>query len=401
MSASWLSMLGIRFLLSFFYALMFCAFGAVHANALDVDAVRIGEHDGQWRIVLDLDSAPDFNAFVLETPNRLVVDLPTFVWKAPSSIVQSKNTIITTVRHGNLDADTSRIVFDLKNKVNIIKSFSLQASLEKSNRVVIDVAVADSDLSVPVQAESSMRQPVMPPKPAPPAPPVQSIARKKIIVVDPGHGGKDPGASNGRTYEKHIVLGIGHQLKKALEATGRYKVYMTRSDDRFIKLYDRVKFARRHKADLFISVHADSIKKRSVRGASIYTLSERASDAQTAKLAARENKADLIDGIDLTHEDKDVAGILLDLVQRDTMNQSNYFAETVVGKFKNSGIRILDNPHRSAGFAVLKAPDIPSILIEAGFVSNSSDARLLTQRSYQKKVALSIAGAVDGYLKKN
>ncbi|HCQ70866.1 MAG TPA: N-acetylmuramoyl-L-alanine amidase, partial [Rhodospirillaceae bacterium] len=121
-------------------------------------------------------------------------------------------------------------------------------------------------------------------------------------------------------------------------------------------------------------------------------------DAQTAKLAARENRADLISGIDLTHEDKDVAGILLDLVQRDTMNQSNFFAEKLVASFKRDGIRILDNPHRSAGFAVLKAPDIPSILIEAGFVSNRHDAKLLTQSSYQKKVAKTIAQGVDAYL---
>ena len=166
----------------------------------------------------------------------------------------------------------------------------------------------------------------------------------------------------------------------------------------FIKLRDRVIFARRHEADLFISIHADSIRNPKIRGASIYTLSEKASDAQTARLAARENKADLIAGVDLQHEDADVANILIDLVKRDTMNQSKFFAESLVKTFQSSGIRTLENPHRYAGFAVLKAPEIPSVLIEAGFLSNRKDARLLDQKEYRSKIAKTIASGVDHYI---
>ena len=357
------------------------------ALALEVNGVRVGQHTDKTRIVIDVDAPANFKTFTLENPSRLVIDMPKFDWQANNTIQQEKKSLVASVRHGNLDSDTSRIVFDMKDNVNIIKSFSLEGGAKKSNRIVIDVRAAGAEEI----AENKTPAPV---KPAPVRP-----QQKRIIVIDPGHGGKDPGAVRGKIYEKNVVLQISKKLKAKLEASGEYKVYLTRSDDRFIKLYERVKYARAKKADLFISMHADSLpKKSSIRGASIYTLSETASDAQTARLAARENKADLISGIDLTHEDKDVANILLDLVQRDTLNQANFFAESLVKAFKNSNIRTLENPHRSAGFAVLKAPDIPSILVEAGFLSNRHDAKLLTQKDHQLKIANTIAKGVEQYL---
>jgi N-acetylmuramoyl-L-alanine amidase len=182
-----------------------------------------------------------------------------------------------------------------------------------------------------------------------------------------------------------------------LENTGRYRVSLTRDKDIFIKLRDRVTIAREKQADLFISFHADSIEKGGVSGVSIYTLSEKASDAQSAKLAAQENRADLIAGIDLTVEDEDVANILVDLAMRDTMNQSNFFANKLVQNFKADSVKLLDSPHRSAGFAVLKAPDIPSVLIEAGFMSNKKEVEMLSSPSHRKKIAGSVRDAIEAY----
>lgn len=235
-----------------------------------------------------------------------------------------------------------------------------------------------------------------------PTPPATSRKTPKpVIVIDPGHGGQDPGAIGaGGRREKDITLATSLELSRQLEATGRYRVHLTRSTDKFIKLQDRVAIGRKHGADLFISLHADSIDKPTVRGASIYTLSNKASDAQTAKLAARENQADLIAGVDLSHEDKEVANILIDLAMRDTMNQSKFFANTVVSHVQRNDIRLLEQPHRFAGFAVLKAPDVPSVLIEIGFMSNKSEVDQLSSPAYRQKIARSIASGIDAYFAK-
>jgi N-acetylmuramoyl-L-alanine amidase len=194
-----------------------------------------------------------------------------------------------------------------------------------------------------------------------------------------------------------VVLALAKELKKQLEASGQYRVKLSRENDHFIKLTDRVKFAREHSGDLFISLHADSMPDKNVSGASVYTLSEKASDAQTARLAARENKADLIAGIDLNVEDKDVANILVDLAMRDTMNQSKFFANTLVQNLKSSNVRVLENTHRYAGFAVLKAPDIPSVLIEAGFMSNKKEADMLNSHAHRKNLAAALKQGIDRY----
>lgn len=234
--------------------------------------------------------------------------------------------------------------------------------------------------------------------PMKPRPPGQF--RKRIIVIDPGHGGVDPGAIGvSGIYEKHITLAAARDLKKFLEATGRFTVHLTRDRDVFIRLRGRIERARERKADLFISLHADTIRNRKVRGLSLYTLSERASDKEAAELAERENKADLIAGIDLSHESAEVTNILIDLAQRETMNQSAKLAALLVGELKQR-VRTLRNPHRFAGFAVLKAPDIPSVLIELGFLSNKDDERALRSKSHRRKLAQSIAGAVDKYFSK-
>lgn len=245
--------------------------------------------------------------------------------------------------------------------------------------------------------------PVPPRKPAnsAPAPAIASSGKKPLIVIDPGHGGVDPGAlgANG-VYEKQVTLTIAKALKEALEDTGRYRVLLTREKDTYLKLYKRVEFARKNGADLFVSLHADSIGKSNVRGASVYTLSEKASDEQTALLADRENRADLIAGMDLDTDDEQIATILVDLTMRDTMNQSKFFASKLVGQMDSGNVRMLENPHRYAGFAVLKAPDIPSVLVEMGFMSNPREAEQLTQPEYRRTLARALVKGIDAYFTK-
>jgi N-acetylmuramoyl-L-alanine amidase len=240
-------------------------------------------------------------------------------------------------------------------------------------------------------------KPLTPPKALPLPPP----AEKPLIIIDAGHGGQDPGArgANG-TYEKTIVLAVAHELRKQLEDSGKYKVKMTRETDVFIPLRGRVNFARKHNGDLFISLHADSIQNSQVTGASVYTLSDKASDKETQKLADRENKSDLIAGVDLSTQEDDVADILIDLAARDTMNQSKFLANTVVSSLQNNGIRTLSTAHRSAGFAVLKAMDIPSILVEMGYLTNRSEVERLSSPQHRRKIAATLKSSIDTYFQK-
>tara|TARA_R110000787_G_scaffold23762_3_gene67705 strand:- start:117371 stop:118795 length:1425 start_codon:yes stop_codon:yes gene_type:complete len=231
----------------------------------------------------------------------------------------------------------------------------------------------------------------------PAKPPVPGAVKKRVIIIDPGHGGVDPGAIGlSGIYEKHITLAAARELKAHLERTGRFTVHLTRDRDIFIRLRGRIERARAKNADMFISLHADTIRSKSVRGLSVYTLSENASDKEAAALAERENKADLIAGIDLTHESAEVTNILIDLAQRETMNQSARLAAVLVDEL-GERVKVLRNPHRFAGFAVLKAPDIPSVLIELGFLSNKDDERALRSKHHRKRVAQSIVAAVDQY----
>jgi len=221
--------------------------------------------------------------------------------------------------------------------------------------------------------------------------------RVPIIVIDPGHGGIDPGCIGySGTYEKNISFATAREIAHLLESTKRYKVVLTRDDDEFIALHERVERARAAAGDLFISVHADAIPDRSVRGASVFTLSEKASDAAAAELAQRENKADMVAGIDLGGKSREVSDILIDLARRQTNNMSIGLARQLVSKL-GTEVAMLENSHRSAGFAVLKAPDIPSALVELGCLSNREEDKLLRAAAYRHKLAIGIAQSVDAY----
>jgi N-acetylmuramoyl-L-alanine amidase len=425
------------------------------AQAVDVDNIRFGKpYPASFRIVTELAADSDFDAFFLDDPKRLVLDIPGAAFKTDAFKPENRAPV-SAFRFGTPEEGTGRIVFELKKRLTIKQAFFLPGKDGLPARIVVDVIDASPAVfaenigavwqrrktegntafilrASPPAADAGMEKAMAPRPQATPAtplaePPPESIAeiiadnpppeehaeiaiialpsrkpviRRYTIVIDPGHGGKDPGAVNGKIYEKHITLSLARQIKITLESTGRYQVHLTRNRDVFVPLRERVSIARKAGAELFISIHADKIGRRDVRGSSLYTLSRQASDKETAKLAENANFSERIAGIDLSQQDKDIANILIDLAMRDTMNHSNVLAETLLKGFRKSKIRLLGRPHRSAGFAVLTAPDTPSVLLEAGFVSNRGEAILLSSAAHQQKIATAILDGVDSYFQK-
>ncbi|GBD44322.1 N-acetylmuramoyl-L-alanine amidase AmiA [bacterium HR40] len=261
--------------------------------------------------------------------------------------------------------------------------------------------VASPGSPSPALPEASRAQPApaapTPPLAQPSKPGIAAVARRPVIVLDPGHGGIDPGTIgvNG-AMEKDITLAMARALERALEAKNRYDVHLTREDDRFVALRERVAIARRFGADLFLSLHADSLHDGEVRGASIYTVSEQASDAEADRLARKENRADVLAGVDLSVQDDVVAGILIDLARRDTNNKSITFAETLITEIDGVA-ELLKRTRRYAGFVVLKSPDTPSVLLELGYLSNRRDAERLSDARYRERLAAAVARAIDRY----
>jgi len=246
-------------------------------------------------------------------------------------------------------------------------------------------AATGAAAGAPGQTSSAAKQPETEPK-----------RGKPLIIIDPGHGGIDPGAVGENMTEKELTLAVAKALKKELEATGKFRVSLTRSKDVYIPLRERFGLAREKGADLFISLHADSHNDSLTRGASVYTLSEKASDAEAEALAAKENKSDIIAGVDLSKQNSVVTDILIDLAQRDTKNMSTRFASLLVKELKRETM-LLGNTHRFAGFAVLKAPDVPSVLVEMGYISSSKDEALLSSSKHQKRLARAIRDAIVDY----
>lgn len=322
---------------------------------------------------------------MLDSPNRLVIDLKNATVSGSPKV--AKNRLISDFRVGNKpDIKGKRLVFDINNNVNIKKKFTIEPQAGQKNwRLVIDLS--SQGLSDP-SPKSNLKNAYS-----------GAVKRKKIVVLDPGHGGKDPGAigRSYRTYEKNITLSMGKELKKQLEAKG-FKVYMTRSTDIFIPLRKRVAIARSYHADLFISIHADSAANRSARGLSVYTLSETASDKEAAALAERENKADIIDGMDFSDNSPEINDVLISLSQNDSRNKSSKFAGYVVNEMRQK-VKLVSNAHKFAGFAVLKAPDIPSVLIELGYLSNYTEEKSLRQPAYRRKLGEAITKSVVRYFK--
>jgi N-acetylmuramoyl-L-alanine amidase len=366
-------------------------------SAPEATDVRLGGDARQTRFVVDMTRKVDIAAFTLADPYRVVIDLPQIVFKLPAHAGEHGRGLVKAFRYGLIMQGGSRIVLDVSGPVRVEKAFTLAAVDGQPARLVLDLAATDRqsflhDMEVSAGAlphhhtrQSISAQPSTDPRP--------------LVVIDPGHGGIDSGTKglDGQN-EKDVVLAFGLKLRAALEKSGKYRVAMTRSDDTFIPLTERVRIARQLKAALFISIHADSVPRSEgqAAGASVYTLSEHASDAEAAHLAETENKSDIIAGVDLSAEPDDVANILIDLAQRETKTFSVQFARTLIGDIKPVAPLHL-RPVKAAGFIVLKAPDVPSVLVELGYMSTRRDLKNLTSPEWQQRTALAIAHAVDDF----
>ena len=360
---------------------------------------RLGGDDTRTRFVLDLTQKVDVSAFTLPDPYRVVVDLPQVIFQLPPKIGETGRGLVKAFRFGLVMPGGSRVVMDATAPVRVDQAFVIDPVEGQPARLVLDLVAIDRDTFMRnIALENRGKR-----QPAPP--PVRRDAKDRdsdprpLIVLDPGHGGIDSGtiAPTGDT-EKTIVLEFAHELRQKLEKAGKYRVMMTRSDDRFVPLADRVQLARAHQAALFLSIHADALAHRDseARGASIYTLSETASDAEAGRLADAENRADIIAGVDLSAEPDDVADILIDLAQRETKAFSANFAHALVKELKLSS-RLHKHPLKSAGFRVLKAPDVPSALIELGYVSSSQDLKYLLSENWRAHATDSIVQAITTY----
>ena len=354
--------------------------------------IRIGTHDGYTRLVFEMSGDTAYQIYTLKSPYQVVIDFPKMDWNRK---ISKPAGLITHIALQSISQDKSRFVIDVRGSVKILKHFMISQSSQYPARLVVDIQPMmtvqrqEKLETQEILSDNFYLYSVLFPQPRP-------KMLKKIIIIDPGHGGNDSGALGSRTREKHVVFSFSKALAKKLNETGRYQVYLTRNKDIYISLKERVQMARRKKADLFISIHADAIKKKNIRGFSIYTLSEKASDKEAAALAARENKSDIIAGVDFVDQSKEVTDILIDLAQRETKNMSVKFARYVVNTVKGK-IKTLENPHRFAGFRVLKAPDIPSILIELGFITNRQDEKYLRSPTWQRKLSTYIVVAIDTF----
>jgi N-acetylmuramoyl-L-alanine amidase len=371
----------------------------IAATRIAVTDARIGKNGDHTRLVLNVSEKVDFEVFTLADPYRIVLDLPEVAWRLAGDGQTASGGAIRGYRYGLFRAGRSRMVIDLAGPVAIANKFLLPPEGERRFRLVLDLAPTDRTtyLATAGWPKDLQSTPETEPEVA-----IDDGGRrpnaKPIIVIDPGHGGVDPGTTGySGSYEKDAVLALGKQLRDALARTGRYDVVMTRDTDIFLSLRARVAVARRAKADLFISLHCDSSpNSSSVRGASVYTLSERASDREADALARAENQSDIIAGVDLTNEPDIVTSILIDLAQRETKNNSARFAQLLLPELSRSG-RIVEQTHKFAGFVVLKAPDVPSVLIETGYLSNKEDEEALSDARWRSEMASGIARGVDRY----
>lgn len=392
--------ISLRFIFSVMIIIVFTA-SELFAAPPSVTAARIGGDDNKTRFVLEINGSPSFRTFSLSNPNRIVIDLDEVSWNIGPGGATGRG-LINNYRYGLYTPGTSRIVLDLKSPVKIATSFVIKGESGNPDRLVFDFekitqTAFNQSLSRPAAARSSAVSTSR-------TPAINPSSNKKIIVLDPGHGGHDPGNLGGVKVngisEKNVTLSASRNIKRILEASGRYKVIMTRDRDIFLKLRDRSRVAHQNNADLFISIHADAFRSSSVRGATIYTLTERASDREAAALAARENKADVIAGVDLGDESDIVSTILIDLVKQETMNLSNRYASDLSDELRKE-IVVRSRSMRSANFAVLKGIDVPSILLEMGYLTNPIDAKLLMQKETQDKIGRAILKAADNYFAEN
>jgi N-acetylmuramoyl-L-alanine amidase len=357
-------------------------------------AVAVETDGAKTRFKVTLSKAVTAQVSLMERPDRVIIDLPEVAFHLPQEAGRSKEGLIASYRYGLFAPGRSRVVMELTQPAVVSGMTTAPDATGAATILTIELSRAEREEFRKVAVENAAAT-----KEASARPVVQETKdARPVIMIDPGHGGIDPGAAgSGNVIEKELVLSFAQRLKKKLEEGGRYKVLMTRDQDVFVSLGDRVRAARAAQADLFISVHADSISGgQEVRGLTIYTGSERASDADSARLADRENKADAVAGIESGDMPDDVSDILMELTLRETRGFSHNFASRLVGEF-DSVARLNKNPHRQARFQVLRAHDVPSVLVELGYLSSQKDLDLLMSEEWRAKMVSAMSVAVDRF----
>ena len=393
--------------LSFFFFLLLCNLPAFAAD--DIVATRIWPSPEYTRITVESATLLQYEQMILQNPERIVVDLKNiYLGKALEDLtsqVKEEDPSIQSIRVGQFNPKVSRVVIDLKGTAKV-KVFSLDPIEPYKHRLVIDVYPENYDAlaSLLKQLEDETYQAsdeVITKDEVKPEPGINKQPKPEpiIVAIDAGHGGEDPGARGKRgTKEKVVVLKIAKKLKALIDAEKNMKAVLIRDGDYFVPLATRVKKARAAKADIFVSIHADAFKKRSVSGSGVYALSDRGASSAFAKfLANQENEADLIGGVSIDDKDPILAKTLLDLSQSATINDSLRLGKQVLLEIKK-----VNNLHKKyveqAGFAVLKAPDIPSILVETAFISNPEEEKNLRSTAFQNKLAKSILLGIKNYI---
>jgi N-acetylmuramoyl-L-alanine amidase len=392
-----------RDFLKFAGAAMTLLVSPVGQAATNILAVRVWPARDYTRVTLEYQQPIAFTHQIVKNPERLVVDLEgvefnSVLQNLPNKISET-DPYIRLIRAGRNKPGVVRLVIELKTEIQP-QVFMLKPVGEYGHRLVLDLypTVADDPLLALLEKLETQpeKAPVKEPRQEP------QVTRMVTIVLDPGHGGEDPGAiGRGGSYEKNVTLEVARRLKAKIDAEPNMRSMLTRDGDFFIPLHQRVQKARRVQADLFVSVHADAFIKPTARGSSVFVLSENGASSSAARwLAQRENAADLIGGVNLDVKDPHLARTLLDLSQTATLNDSLKLGKAVLGEL--GGVNTLHKPHvEQAGFAVLKAPDIPSILIETAFISNPDEERRLNDDAYQEKMAEAILRGIKGYFAKN
>jgi N-acetylmuramoyl-L-alanine amidase len=349
--------------------------------AAEVSGFRVWADPAKTRAVLDLDSKTAYKLFTLKDPHRVVVDLEDSSLQTQLELDEKHAGVITGVRYGQPDNDTLRVVFDLSESAGL-KSFLLDPTAQYSHRLVIDLYSKSTNQNPTVKRVADINKP----------------NRDVVIAIDAGHGGEDPGAiGKKKTREKDVVLRIARELKKTIDSEPGMHGVLTRDGDYYIPLRKRYEKARKARADLFVSIHADAFNERSVQGSSVFVLSARGASSEFARLLAdSENASDLVGGVTLSDKDDMLASVLLDLSQSATREASNKVANDILGALKRTG-KTHKNHVGRANFMVLKSPDVPSVLVETAFISNPSEEKRLTQKDFQQRMARAITRGIRDY----
>ncbi len=395
---TWLSLAGlVKVLFAALTGLLLIAGAAAASQKQPVAffASLLGD-ETSTRLFVDFDLEVNVSVFHMADPARIVVELDEVSFEFAADSALEPRGLVSGISFGRMSENQSRIVLHLNTTAEVIKSTVAQRIDEDSFRFVLDMDAVGEDRFAAL-ASSDRKKAEKPPETDSKTQLPETVKREPgsiLVLLDPGHGGIDGGAvGTGGTVEKDLVLKFSKVLKEQIEATGRFSVEMTREDDRFVSLRERVSMSQRLQADLFISVHADSLRQRFVRGSTIYTLSNRASDRLSEELAKSENSVDLIAGLSMPEDTAAVTDILADLTTRETKSFARTFSR-YLKKELGREIRLIKNPERYAAFGVLKAPEVPGVLLELGYLSNRDDEKLLVNEDWQEKVAEAVTNAV-------